>query len=145
MEISTNQPAQAVVLPATHTSAFPSESFADPNRGNVTWHKLFSQTSTQTSDLSAGVAICPRHTGYFRQHRHTQAEIYYILEGRGTVVIDGIEYPVEKGCALFIPGNSEHGVVNNTEDDLKWLYVFPTESLTKVHYKFSHEMGEGAS
>jgi oxalate decarboxylase/phosphoglucose isomerase-like protein (cupin superfamily) len=60
-------------------------------------------------------------------------------------VIDRIEYPVEKGCALFIPGNSEHGVINNAEDDLKWLYVFPAESFSDVHYKFSHEMGESAS
>jgi mannose-6-phosphate isomerase-like protein (cupin superfamily) len=95
--------------------------------------------------MSAGIATCPRRAGHFRQHRHTQAEIYYILEGRGTVVVDGIEYPVEKDCALFIPGDSEHGVINNTEEDLKWLYVFPTETFTDVHYKFSHEMVERAS
>jgi mannose-6-phosphate isomerase-like protein (cupin superfamily) len=139
MELS-KPPTEAVVLPAKYTSTNPSESFTDPQRGDLTWHTLFSQPSTPTSDLSAGVATCPPHTGCFRLHSHAQAEIYYILEGRGIVIIDGTEHPVEKHCALFIPKNAEHGVVNSTEDELKWLYVFATGAFTDIQYKFSHEV-----
>lgn len=139
MSITSKQPAEAVILPATFTSTNPSESFVDPHRGDVAWHTLFSQPSTPTKDLSAGVAICPPRTGHLRLHRHPQAEIYYILEGRGTVMIHGVQQPVEKGCAVFIPGDTEHGVVNDTENELKWLYVFPTQAFTDVQYRFSHE------
>ncbi len=55
-------------------------------------------------------------------------------------MVEGAEYPVEKGCALFIPRDAEHGVVNDTEHELKWLYVFATDAFTDVHYKFSHEV-----
>ncbi|KAJ9637836.1 hypothetical protein H2201_007771 [Coniosporium apollinis] len=142
MELPKEQPAQAVVLPSNYTSTNPPESFADSHRGELTWHTLFSNPSTPTSNMSAGIAVCPPRTGHLRQHRHAQAEIYYILEGRGTVVVNGVEHPVEKGCAVFIPGDAEHGVTNDAEDELKWLYVFPTGAFTDVHYRFSHEVGK---
>ncbi|EON69984.1 hypothetical protein W97_09250 [Coniosporium apollinis CBS 100218] len=139
MEIPTDQPTEVVVLPANYTSVNPPESFSDSRRGELTWHTLFSTPSTPTSDMSAGIAVCPPRTGRLHQHRHAQAEIYYILEGRGTVAVNGVEHPVEKGCAMFIPGDADHAVINDSEDELKWLYVFPTGAFTDVHYMFSHE------
>jgi quercetin dioxygenase-like cupin family protein len=44
-------------------------------------------------------------------HRHEPAEFYFGLSGEGTVVAKGIEYRIAKGVAVFIPGNTDHGVV----------------------------------
>lgn len=133
-------PTNPVILPPSFTSTTPSETFSDPACGILTWHTLLSQPTTQTSDLIAGIAVCPAKTGHLCPHRHTQAEIYYILQGRGEVTIDGIIHQVTKGSTVYIPSNAEHGVVNIDEStELRWLYVFPTSSFADVVYRFSKD------
>ncbi|PYH44022.1 cupin domain-containing protein [Aspergillus saccharolyticus JOP 1030-1] len=126
-----------VIFSPNAISALPSESFPDPSHGDLTWRTLFTQPNTPTSDLSAGIAVCPPHTGCLCAHRHTQAELYYVLEGRATVTIDGQSHPVEKGTAVFIPGDAEHSVMNTSDEEFKWLYVFPGGSFGDVIYRFS--------
>jgi mannose-6-phosphate isomerase-like protein (cupin superfamily) len=126
-----------VILSPKHIHAHPIESFPDPTRGEVTWRTLFSQPKTPTTDLSAGIAVCPGYSGYLCSHQHAQAEIYYILEGRAIITIDGVRYDVEKGSAVFIPGDMEHSVENLDREDLKWLYAFPTADFRDVVYHFT--------
>lgn len=40
-------------------------------------------------------------------------------------MVDGVAHDVEKGSAVFIPGDAEHGVRNEGAEELKWFYVFP--------------------
>ncbi|KAE8332663.1 RmlC-like cupin [Aspergillus sergii] len=129
--------AKPVVLPPSTIANLPSESFEDPSRGEVSWRTLFTQPKTSTNDLSAGIAVCPGYSGYLCSHHHAQAEIYYILQGRGVVTIDGVQHKVEKGGAVFIPGGMEHSVTNNEEEELKWLYVFPATKFSDVVYHFT--------
>jgi len=43
-------------------------------------------------------------------HYHKRAtELYYVLEGEGTVVLDGVEQPVRKGSIVHIPPGVVHG------------------------------------
>ncbi len=45
-----------------------------------------------------------------RPHYHRQAtELYYVLEGEGCVVLDGVVHPVRKGSLLHIPPGVVHG------------------------------------
>jgi quercetin dioxygenase-like cupin family protein len=45
-----------------------------------------------------------------REHYHKQAtELYYVLEGEGTVILDGHEHPVCKGSLVHIPAGVIHG------------------------------------
>ncbi len=45
-----------------------------------------------------------------RAHYHKIAtEIYYVLEGQGSVVLDGTEHPVDKGSIVHIPPGVVHG------------------------------------
>ncbi|KAL3461796.1 RmlC-like cupin [Aspergillus heterothallicus] len=126
-----------VILSVTTITTLPLESFADPARGEVTWRTLFTQPKTPTSDLSAGIAICPPRSGYLCSHHHAQAEIYYVLEGKGVVTINGVRYKVESGSAVFIPGDMEHSVENFEDEEFKWLYVFPTGDFGDVVYQLT--------
>lgn len=36
-------------------------------------------------------------------------ELYYVLEGEGVVVLDGVEHPVRKGTLVHIPPGVVHG------------------------------------
>ncbi|KAG8164353.1 hypothetical protein KVR01_006271 [Diaporthe batatas] len=114
----------------------PPSSFAEPDRGNATWHTLLSAPTTASSSLSAGIAECPAN-GFLALHRHKQAEMYYILSGRGEVEVDGKRHRVRDGMLIWIPGDAEHGVFCGDGEHLRWLYVFPEGSFEDVVYRFT--------
>ena len=134
----TSKPTPTILPPPTETP----ESFPDPTYGTITWHTLISSPKTNSSDLSAGIATCPPGTGHLCAHRHTQAEIYHILDGEGDVIIDGVRSRVSKGSTVFIPSDAVHGVVNTGLGELRWFYVFPTGSFGDVVYRFEKDEKE---
>lgn len=45
-----------------------------------------------------------------RLHYHLRStELYYVLEGEGSVILDGVEEPVAKGSLVHIPPGVVHG------------------------------------
>ena len=45
-----------------------------------------------------------------REHYHKRStELYYVLEGEGTVTLDGVEHPVRAGSIVHIPPGVVHG------------------------------------
>lgn len=47
-----------------------------------------------------------------KPHYHQRStELYYVLEGEGTVVLDGAENPVKKGSLVHIPPGVVHSAV----------------------------------
>ena len=109
----------------------------DPVKGRVAWRTLFSSDSTPTDGVTAGVAEL-EPGGWLGLHRHGPAEIYYVLEGHGTVTLDGRERDVAAGMAVFIPGDAEHGIRNAGKTPLRFLYAFPVDSFGEVEYRFSN-------
>jgi quercetin dioxygenase-like cupin family protein len=130
-----------MVISPTYVSTQPPEKFDILSRGKCEWHTLFSQPNTATDSMCSGIAICPPRTGHLCRHRHKEAEIYYIISGKGILSIDGKEYNVEEGSSIFIPGDAEHGIANKGDEELRWFYVFPTASFNNVVYRFSDEVG----
>ncbi|ODV84870.1 hypothetical protein CANARDRAFT_176304 [[Candida] arabinofermentans NRRL YB-2248] len=128
-----------IVIPSSHLINTPCEQFDGTKYGICTWHTLISKDRTKSSNhMACGLGVCPPKVGILCAHRHLQAEIYHILEGEGTVTIDKVDYKVDKGATVYIPGDSEHGIKNDSDvDDLKWFYVFPTASFSDVIYRFS--------
>ncbi len=109
----------------------------DGNLGAVTWRTLISGDRTPTSGLTVGVAdVPPGQPAQAGLHRHEPAEIYYVLEGEGTMVIDEAEHPLRVGSAVFVPPNAWHVARNTGEGTLRILYAFPTDSFTDVTYEW---------
>ncbi|HEY1864044.1 MAG TPA: cupin domain-containing protein, partial [Roseiarcus sp.] len=46
------------------------------------------------------------------RHRHPEAEIFRVLEGRYLYEMDGRRFYAEPGDVVRIPGGAEHGFVN---------------------------------
>ncbi|KAJ9664159.1 hypothetical protein H2198_000377 [Neophaeococcomyces mojaviensis] len=131
---------EPLILNPRALSDLPTNFFPEPKRGICSWQTLFSSSRTNTDSLTVGIASCPPKAGYLAYHRHAQAEIYHVISGNGIVRINGIEYNIEKGSVVFIPGDAEHGVRNlNETEELKWLYCFAADSFEDVHYRFSEE------
>jgi len=57
--------------------------------------------------------ILPRHT---HEHEH---EVFDVLEGSGTVWLDGEPVQAQTGSVIFVPAGVEHGFENTS--DGRWL------------------------
>lgn len=113
------------------------ETWDEPARGGVAWVTLLSKDITPTDTFSAGIAEFVPHGGDLKPHRHSHAEIYHILEGAGTVTIEGVDHHVKAGDTVFIPGDAEHGVVNHGDPQLRLFYCFAADRFSDVVYRFA--------
>jgi len=58
-------------------------------------------------------------------HTHAEeAEIYFVLEGKGAVRMEGVEYALGKDTLLYIPPGAEHETRNTGEGEFEFLAVF---------------------
>lgn len=130
--------AHPVILSARAIATLPEDRFPDPTTGgNVSWKTLLSSPRTPTNTLTSGLARCPPRGGQLKCHRHAHAELYHLVRGRGVVTIDGEESEVAAGDVVFIPGDAEHGIRNEEEEEeLVWLYVFAADAFEEVVYRF---------
>lgn len=106
-----------------------------PRKGLVYWKTLISKGVTRSENLTLGLASLPPDEA-LREHRHTQEEVYLVLEGSGLVKVGDEEFAVEAGSAVFIPGDVLHSCENTGTSDLRFAYVFPADSFDEVAYDF---------
>jgi mannose-6-phosphate isomerase-like protein (cupin superfamily) len=52
------------------------------------------------------------------------AEIYYFLQGQGTMTIQGDEVPVAAGDAVLVPPGVDHGLANTGTEPLRLVLLF---------------------
>lgn len=57
-------------------------------------------------------------------HQHHKDEIYYVLGGRGTYVLDGKAYDVKAGDAMLTRPGSSHAIRQDGEEDLELLIMY---------------------
>jgi mannose-6-phosphate isomerase-like protein (cupin superfamily) len=60
------------------------------------------------------------------QSPHEEDEIYYVVSGRGAIVVAGERRPVRAGSIVFVAKEVEHRFVD-IEDDLSILVFFAPE------------------
>lgn len=53
------------------------------------------------------------------------------------MTVNGKEYRLEKGSTFWVPGDAEHGVVNEGEEEFRWFYAFATKGFDDVVYRWS--------
>ena len=56
-------------------------------------------------------------------HHHPEEEFFYILEGKASFYLDGKTVEVGPNTSLYCPPNSEHGISNAGDRDLKYLVI----------------------
>src|SRR5947208_2874635 len=108
-------------------AGIPWETWPDPavaERSPVRWKDLIGRERGASQALSLGVAEIPPGATLAR-HRHAAPEIYYLLSGAGSVEVDGQQYPVAAGSAVFIPGDALHAFSNTSASTITFVYVFP--------------------
>ena len=51
-------------------------------------------------------------------------ELYYVVSGSGRLVMDGEEFRLEQGMAVYIAAGVEHQSFNDGTEELCYFYVF---------------------
>jgi mannose-6-phosphate isomerase-like protein (cupin superfamily) len=70
-------------------------------------------------ELGVYVLVAPEPD---RQQPHEDDEVYIVLEGRGTLEVEGERVDVREGHAVFVPAGAEHGFVGY--EQLAVLVIF---------------------
>ncbi len=65
--------------------------------------------------------------GFSPRHTHPWPHINYIIEGTGTLFLDGNENPVEQGDTAYIPAGEEHQFKNTGKGNLSFICIVPEE------------------
>lgn len=122
------------------------ETWRDPalaERSPVRWKDLIGRERGASQSLSLGVAEIPPGATLAR-HRHAAPEIYYVLSGAGNVEVDGTDYSVAAGAAVFIPGGAQHAFRNAGAAPLTFMYVFPVDAFADLVYLFDESSGDAS-
>lgn len=120
---------------AVEADRLPAEGEGDRTAGELTWTTLISADRTPSAEMVVGVANFPPG-GNLKPHRHAAAEFYFGLAGDGTVSADGREFAIARGTAVFIPGDTLHGVQAGA-NGLSFLYGFAVRAFSDIVYHYA--------
>ncbi len=69
-----------------------------------------------------------------RQEPHTEDEIYYVISGRGSILVGTENRAVQAGSLIYVQANVEHRFHSITED-LRLLVLFAPAEYTNAPQK----------
>lgn len=58
------------------------------------------------------------------RHRHTYEEMYYYLQGRGTMIVGDAVLKAESGLFVYVPPNVPHHTINTGDEPMVLLYSY---------------------
>lgn len=65
--------------------------------------------------------------GHSPEHRHPWWHVNYVLEGEGTLTIDGKTKGIRKGSVAYVEGGTLHQFTNTGTGELKFICLVPPE------------------
>jgi quercetin dioxygenase-like cupin family protein len=107
----------------------------DDSRGSLRWCLLADGADPAPEVVTTGVMELADR-GWLARHRHTAPEVYYVLEGKAVVALDGEEVTIGAGAFVRLPADIEHGI-RAVDGPARVLFVFPTTGFDDVVYRFS--------
>lgn len=77
----------------------------------------------QAENFTMGyVKIDPQ--GSVPKHEHYNEEVYYIVEGSGTIEMGNEVSKISAGTAVYIPSNIPHELVNTGSEEMIMMFVY---------------------
>ncbi len=85
--------------------------------------RVSSRDDPSINRFSSGIQVIAPG-GRVREHQHgANEELLFFFEGRGRVVIDGVEHPLRPGTTVYVGPWRKHTFINDGESDLKMCWV----------------------
>lgn len=90
-------------------------------QGSILFREVFGKNDFNSSiQFLHETSVTPNSTIGYHKHFGNE-EIYYVVEGKGLMMVDGKEKVVENGDAVITYSGSSHGLRNIGDKDLKIL------------------------
>ncbi|MDG1935986.1 MAG: cupin domain-containing protein [Paracoccaceae bacterium] len=94
----------------TEWQAHSEERVRDGANPNLSWQFLIDASKHQNESLSMGILRLPVEES-LPLHHHDEQEIYYIIKGKGEILMSGSELkPIAEGDSIYIPNSIVHGL-----------------------------------
>jgi quercetin dioxygenase-like cupin family protein len=101
------------------------EKVSDPAAQGVTIRWLISEKDNAPNFAMRLFEVAPEgHTPY---HQHPFEHEVFVLQGKGSLVVEGDEHPFAEGDSIFVPGGEKHQFRNASKDALVFLCMVPIE------------------
>jgi mannose-6-phosphate isomerase-like protein (cupin superfamily) len=99
-----------------------------PANGEITV-KFAPDTVRMEHPLGLGTQTVPPGC-HVREHAHDRnEEVLFFLSGQGKAVVEGVEYPVQPGTAIYVGKNRRHMFINDGSQDLHWMWLIVPNGL----------------
>jgi quercetin dioxygenase-like cupin family protein len=69
------------------------------------------------------MSVVKPHSATHAPHRHAEDEFFFILEGTAELILNGEKRVVHPYASFYCPPDSEHGIRNAGDSDLKYLVI----------------------
>jgi mannose-6-phosphate isomerase-like protein (cupin superfamily) len=76
------------------------------------------------------IVFAPRGRDY--QTTHTQDELYIVMKGSGTLLLENIASPFVEGDVLFVPAEKQHRFVEFSADFVTWAIFWGPQGGEKA-------------
>jgi mannose-6-phosphate isomerase-like protein (cupin superfamily) len=86
-----------------------------------TIRSLLDRTNAPVANQSLAEATLGPGESTVRHHHRVAEEIYYLIEGAGTMELDGETRPVRAGDAVLIPPGARHRITAGPDGPLRLL------------------------
>lgn len=90
------------------------------SRDNIISHLLVSEVSAGSKYITTTLVEMDIN-GVQHIHSHVTEQSYFIIEGKGLMMVGNEECEVGKGDSIFIPSNEKHGLKNTGDGKLIYL------------------------
>ena len=78
--------------------------------------EIFHPSNSKIKNLSFAIAVVEKET---KAHYHVKSEeVYFILKGGGTIIVDNVRKEVKAGDVILIPPKSVHKVIRKSKEKL---------------------------
>jgi medium-chain acyl-[acyl-carrier-protein] hydrolase len=85
-------------------------------------YMLIGKINTLSKNISMQLSSVPINSEQ-PIHNHEPEQCYYIINGKGLMIIENEESIMKAGDAVYIPSNKQHGIKNIGTKDLEYLTV----------------------
>jgi quercetin dioxygenase-like cupin family protein len=97
----------------------------------------FTGKGMSASIVTMGAEATGKNAKLNQPHSHSNEQMTICLEGKGTVIIDGIKYPIKKGSYWLAPPNVPHTLdTSDADGPVTILQLFapsrPADAIKKI-------------
>lgn len=76
-----------------------------------------------SQNIKSGYVLLHKGEAIGEHVTENKEEVLYIIEGEVTIIIEGIAEFAESGSMIYIPPHSKHNIKNESDEDVKYIYV----------------------